>query len=89
MVEVGPKSETARVATATVRVQMAAETAELIATGRVGKGDVLGIARIAGIQAVKQTAALIPLCHPLRITGVDLDVAVSEAACRTTSMLPV
>ena len=56
-----------------------AATAALIATGEVGKGDVLGIARVAGIQAVKRTAELIPLCHPLRVTGVDVDVAVTES----------
>jgi len=79
MAEVGPKAETARVATATARVEMQAETAALIAAGEVGKGDVLGIARVAGIQAVKRTAELIPLCHPLRVTGVDVDVAVTES----------
>ncbi|HUH06083.1 MAG TPA: cyclic pyranopterin monophosphate synthase MoaC [Kofleriaceae bacterium] len=76
MVEVGAKRETAREAVATGRVLMARDTARQIAAGRVGKGDVLGIARIAGIQGLKRTAELIPLCHPLRITGVDLDLTV-------------
>ena len=76
MVEVGPKPETARVAVASARVDMESATAELIAAGQVGKGDVLGIARVAGIQAIKRTAELIPLCHPLRVTGVDLDLSV-------------
>lgn len=76
MVDVGGKAETERVAVASGKVFMQAATAELIAAGRIGKGDVLGVARIAGIQGLKRTADLIPLCHPLRITGVDLDLAV-------------
>jgi cyclic pyranopterin phosphate synthase len=80
MVEVGAKPETAREAIASGTVTMAMETAQLIDTGRVGKGDVLGIARIAGIQAAKRAADLIPLCHPLRLTGVDIDIRVDGAA---------
>lgn len=76
MVEVGQKPETARRAEASGRVLMEAATARAILAGEIGKGDVLGIARVAGIQALKRTAELIPLCHPLRITGVDLDLAV-------------
>jgi len=80
MVEVGAKPETAREAIATGRVRMHATTAEMIAAGTVAKGDVLGIARVAGIQAIKRTAELIPLCHPLRITGVEVDLQVDIAA---------
>lgn len=76
MVEVGAKAETARLAVAAGRVLMRAETAELIAGGRVGKGDVLGIARIAGIQGLKRTSELVPLCHPIRVTGVELELEV-------------
>jgi cyclic pyranopterin phosphate synthase len=76
MVEVGGKRETARRAVASGRVLMEAATAEAIRAGEIGKGDVLGVARIAGIQALKRTAELIPLCHPLRITGVDLELEV-------------
>jgi cyclic pyranopterin phosphate synthase len=76
MVDVGSKDESDRTAVATGRVTMEADTARLIAAGQVGKGDVLGVARIAGIQGLKRTAELIPLCHPLRITGVDLDLSV-------------
>jgi cyclic pyranopterin phosphate synthase len=76
MVDVGSKDESERLAVATGRVVMLAETAELIAAGRMGKGDVLGVARIAGIQGLKRTAELIPLCHPLRITGVELELTV-------------
>lgn len=72
MVEVGAKPETARLAIAEGRVAMAPATAAAIAAGDIGKGDVLGIARIAGIQAAKRTSELIPLCHPLRLTGVEL-----------------
>ncbi len=79
MVEVGAKPESAREAVASGRVLCAAETARLIAEGRVGKGDVLGVARIAGIQAIKRTAELIPLCHPLRITGVELELELADA----------
>jgi cyclic pyranopterin monophosphate synthase len=76
MVDVGSKDESDRRAVATGRVVMLAETAQLIAAGQVGKGDVLGVARIAGIQGLKRTAELIPLCHPLRITGVELDLTI-------------
>ncbi|HTJ46147.1 MAG TPA: cyclic pyranopterin monophosphate synthase MoaC [Kofleriaceae bacterium] len=72
MVEVGAKVETAREAKASGVIVMAPATARAIKAGKIGKGDVLGLARIAGIQAVKRTADLIPLCHPLRITGVEL-----------------
>ncbi len=80
MVEVGEKPETARVAIATGTITMEPATAKQIAAGAIGKGDVLGIARIAGIQAAKRTAELIPLCHPLRLTGVEVDLAVGARA---------
>jgi cyclic pyranopterin phosphate synthase len=85
MVEVGAKPETARVAIASGRIAMATETAQTIAAGKIGKGDVLGIARIAGIQAAKNAATLIPLCHPLRLTGVDVDLAVAGDAVQITA----
>ena len=72
MVEVGSKSESQRVAVATGRVYLQAATLSRILAGELPKGDVLQVARIAGITAVKRTADLIPLCHPLRITGVKL-----------------
>jgi cyclic pyranopterin phosphate synthase len=80
MVEVGGKDESARVAVASGKVLMQAETAARIAGGQIGKGDVLAVARVAGIQGLKRTAELIPLCHPLRITGVDLDLRVEQGA---------
>lgn len=78
MVEVGAKPETARVAIASGRVTMQPATAKAIAAGKLGKGDVLGVARLAGIQAAKRTADWIPLCHPLRLTGVDLELSVER-----------
>jgi len=72
MVDVGAKAETERVAIASGVVRMNVDTASVIREGRVGKGDVLGIARIAGIMATKKTAEIIPLCHPLPITHVDI-----------------
>lgn len=72
MVDVSDKAVTNRRAVATGSIRMAADTLALIEEGRAGKGDVLGIARIAGIMGAKKTADLIPLCHPLPITKVAL-----------------
>ncbi|MCL2766637.1 MAG: cyclic pyranopterin monophosphate synthase MoaC [Peptococcaceae bacterium] len=72
MVEVGGKENTQRLAIANGEVVMRRETLEKILSGTITKGEVFGVARIAGIMAAKQTAHLIPLCHPLNITGVDL-----------------
>lgn len=74
MVDVSDKPVTARVAVARGAVKMTAETLALITEGRAKKGDVLGVARLAGIMAAKKTADLIPLCHPLPITKVALDL---------------
>lgn len=76
MVDVGSKASTHRVAVATGRIEMLASTLALIQAGTVKKGDVLGIARIAGIQGAKKTSDLIPLCHPLALTRVALDFEV-------------
>jgi len=91
MVDVAGKPETERLAIARGRVVMAPATLALIAEGRAGKGDVLGIARIAGIMAAKKTSDLIPLCHPLMLTKVSLDLTLTmpdtveiEAAVRVT-----
>jgi cyclic pyranopterin phosphate synthase len=73
MVDVGAKAATHRVAVATGRIEMLPATWELIASGTAKKGDVLGIARIAGIQGAKKTSDLIPLCHPLALTRVAVD----------------
>lgn len=72
MVDVSEKAETSRVARARARVRMEPATLELIERGEVAKGDVLGVARLAGIMAAKRTHELIPLCHPLRVTSVEV-----------------
>jgi len=74
MVDVGDKPETAREARASGEITMSAEALRLIRSGRVAKGDPLQTARLAGIMAAKQTAALIPLCHPLALTHVSVDL---------------
>jgi len=80
MVDVSGKGETVRIATARGRVLMRPETLRLIKSGGVKKGDVLAIAQVAGVMGAKRTPDLIPLCHPLPITGVDLNFELDEAA---------
>jgi cyclic pyranopterin phosphate synthase len=82
MVNVGEKAVTQRVAVAEGSIQMQPETLNLIKQGGHGKGDVLGVARIAGIMAAKKTSELVPLCHPLMITKVTVDL---EAQSNTNS----
>ncbi|MGK7866843.1 cyclic pyranopterin monophosphate synthase MoaC [Falsiroseomonas sp. E2-1-a20] len=77
MVDVSAKAETSRTAIARGRITMAPETLALVQAGQVGKGDVLGVARIAGIMAAKRTADLIPLCHPLALAKVTVDLAIA------------
>lgn len=79
MVDVGGKPDTERVAIARGEVVMQPETLALIRQGNVQKGDVLGVARLAGIMAAKRTAELIPLCHPLQLTHVDLDLHADDS----------
>lgn len=79
MVDVGDKAETVRSATAEGYVRMAPATLEVIRSGNAKKGDVIATARIAGIMAAKQTSSLIPLCHPLMLTKVTVDI-VEDAA---------
>lgn len=78
MVNIAGKAETHRLAKATGRITMLPATLRQIASGSAKKGDVLGIARIAGIQAAKQTSALIPLCHPLALTRVEIDFRIDR-----------
>ena len=73
MVDVGEKSVTRRMARASALVTMKAETLDLIKSGEIGKGDVLGVSRVAGIMATKRTSDLIPLCHPIPIDGVTVE----------------
>ena len=89
MVDVGGKTETTRVARAAGSIFMKPETLALIQSGSAKKGDVLGIARIAAIQAAKRTGELIPLCHPIALTRVTADFAIDDAKnaihCRVTA----
>ena len=80
MVDVAAKAETHRVARATGVIRMQPATLQLVAEGRAAKGDVLGIARIAAIQGAKRTAELVPLCHPLPITRVAVELTVEPEA---------
>ncbi len=84
MVDVSQKNETARSAAASGRIYMSPEAFSAINEGNVPKGDVLATARIAGIMAVKQTSTIIPLCHPLRISGIVIEF---EAESETNSIL--
>lgn len=79
MVDIGEKKETHRVALARGSIRMLPETLALIREGRAAKGDVLGVARIAAIQGAKRTADLIPLCHPLPLTRVNVEFELDEA----------
>ena len=89
MVDVGEKSVTSREATAEGFISMEKDTLSLIMDGNHKKGDVLGIARIAGIMGAKKTADLIPLCHPIMLTKINIelepDSATSRVYCRTTA----
>jgi cyclic pyranopterin phosphate synthase len=97
MVDVSEKAATARVAVAEGRVVMSAATLDLVLAGNAKKGDVLGAARVAGIMAAKKTHELIPLCHPLALSKVELDIApdrrlpglVVRATCKLTGQTGV
>ena len=78
MVDVGAKPESERVAVARGRITMQPQTMALVKAGQMGKGDVLGVARLAGIMAAKRTAELIPLCHPLALTSIAVDLTLNE-----------
>lgn len=85
MVDVGGKAETSRQAVATGRIDMARDAATAIRDGLVKKGDVLAVARIAGIMAAKKTSDLIPLCHPLALTRIALDLVPDETGVSVTA----
>lgn len=89
MVDVGDKQESLRIAVATGTIRMQPQTLAMIQAGDSKKGDVLGIARIAAIQASKRTSDLIPLCHPISLTNVEvafsIDASTSEIACTVTA----
>jgi cyclic pyranopterin monophosphate synthase len=80
MVDVGAKDTTERTAVASARVRMSPQTAERLAEANLPKGDALGVARVAGIMAAKRTPDLIPLCHHVALTGVDVEVTIDAKA---------
>lgn len=82
MVDVGKKDETERIATASGAIQMSAKAFKMVKEGQIAKGDVIGIARIAGIMAAKKVDALIPLCHPLMINKVAIEFVFYDEDCR-------
>jgi len=85
MVDVSAKADTVREAVAEGRVEMAADALRAIREGTAKKGDVLAVARIAGIMAAKKTSDLIPLCHPLALSSVTVDFALGESAITATA----
>lgn len=82
MVDVSEKSETKRVAVAKGSIKVSKEIMNLIKTGNIKKGDVIGVSRVAGIMASKQTSNLIPMCHPLMINGANIDFELDEENSR-------
>jgi cyclic pyranopterin phosphate synthase len=85
MVDIAAKPVTAREAIATGRITMSAEAAAAIRAGAVAKGDALAVARVAGIMAAKKTAELIPLCHPLPLTRVGIELALDDTGVTVTA----
>lgn len=81
MIEVGAKSPTIREAVARARVLLKPETFQALKEGKMKKGDVLVVAKIAGIQAAKKTAELIPLCHPIGLTSIEIKLQLNEKDC--------
>ena len=81
MVDVSRKAPTHRVARAAATVHMTAETMDKIRQGHIGKGDVLAVAQVAGIMAAKKNSDLIPMCHPLPLTGIDITFRLSDEPC--------
>ena len=78
MVDISDKQNTFRTAKAACSIKMSLETLKIISDGRVKKGDVLNVARIAGIQGAKRTSELIPLCHPISLTKINLDLTLND-----------
>ncbi len=85
MVDVGGKAVTTRIGIASGRITMSCEAASAIAAGTAKKGDVLAVARVAGIMAAKRTSDLIPLCHPLPLNSVDIALAVDDTGVTVTA----
>lgn len=82
MVDVSKKIETERIATASGAITMSQEAYDLVQSGSMAKGDVLGVARVAGIMAAKKVDGLIPLCHPLAITKISIDFTYVDTECQ-------
>ncbi len=82
MVDVSKKAETERVATAGGRITLSREAYDLVKSGTMAKGDVLGVARVAGIMAAKKVDSLIPLCHPLAVTKITIDFSYLDDSCQ-------
>ena len=82
MVDVGRKAETSRVAVAEARVAMSVQTRDMVFDGTLPKGDAVAVARVAGIMAAKKTSELIPLCHPLRLSHVTVEIDPDESGAR-------
>ena len=91
MVDVSQKNETERIATACSSISLSKETLECIKNNQIGKGDVLGVARVAGIMAAKKTSDLIPMCHPLMITScnVDFEINKEESSIEITATVKI
>ena len=89
MVDVAAKAETVRVAVASGRILLAPETVQLLRDNAVPKGDVVAVARVAGIMAAKKTSELIPLCHPLPITKISLDFVIVETGVEIVATVGV
>ncbi len=87
MVDVADKDVTVRTATASGRVDLSREVVALLRSGEVAKGDVLAVARIAGIMAAKRTPDLVPLCHPIAVHGVTVDLVVDDAGVAVTAQV--
>lgn len=85
MIDVGAKPATERVAVARASVAMAKATRALVASGQVEKGDVLAAARLAGVMAAKRTPDLVPLCHPIALSGVEMDVRLTSRGVEATA----
>lgn len=87
MVDVGGKDETRRIAIATGKIRMAPETLEVVRAGTAKKGDVLGVAQVAAIMAAKKTSDIIPMCHPLMLTRINVRFELDEAAIGITAQV--
>lgn len=87
MVDISSKGDTSRIAVATGRIRMQPATADVIRSGTAQKGDVLGVAQVAGIMAAKNTSQMIPMCHPLMLTGTDIAFVVGDSMVDITATI--